>query len=828
MTIYGFKDFNNYYNRKVKGQNLSTITEFIDTFGEFYYIQTDTYGNFSERDGIVTSHILGTQGNPYFGECDYLLVCDDNNNITSRWFIIDQDMKMYGQFTVNLYRDVVADNWSNIITAPMFIEKATLLDSDPLIFNQENVALNQIKKHEKLIKDESNCAWLIAYLNKDYDPEGNYINLRAGIYDDKEVSHYSDIATTIGYPSSTNYRKLYSSVPKFYLYKTEFDANARKWFLDKMEVTIENNQVSMTRVSRSTNLSTSYWCFTNNNAGISDSQFKILIQSKIGNSFSSQVKTKTETDLAVRNYNSTALSTILSYEKSVFKVLLDDNNTPDVKYWRIITYLNNVNALDQSLPVSSLVRTYITDILDTITHTGTDIQLVVNLNEDVVHYTTGIASASSPKVNLGNTADSRIHCRDMFDLICIPYADNVKIINTADTSAVTPNFTYTKEIALTLMQSLVEQLGSNIYDAQLVPYCPMTGLNFSTTTVGNTVYNVVDINSTDSSRFKFIVNDVETQKICVLLFSASNKGSKDIAVNYLPVTNKKLQNQIETVRLSSPNYTAQFDFNVARNNGVNYFNVDYNYLPYRPYIHVAPIWNADGLYGKDFNDAKGLICGGDFSISYLSDAWTNYQVQNKNFEEIFNRGTQHLDTEYKAQIVQSGISGAVGSLSGALTGGATGMMVGGPVAGAIGAAAGLGLSATGAIVDLTIQQNLHNEAMDYRKDLFELQLDNIKALPDTIKKVTAINENNKIWPFVEIYECTDREKYALAEKIAWNGMTVGVIGKMEDYLGNSWHYDTIYDKGYIKGQLIRAEGICDDTHMLNAIADELNKGVYTK
>ena len=34
--------------------------------------------------------------------------------------------------------------------------------------------------------------------------------------------------------------------------------------------------------------------------------------------------------------------------------------------------------------------------------------------------------------------------------------------------------------------------------------------------------------------------------------------------------------------------------------------------------------------------------------------------------------------------------------------------------------------------NLLIQKELHNEAMDYRQDLFEMQLDNIKALPDTI------------------------------------------------------------------------------------------------
>ena len=59
-------------------------------------------------------------------------------------------------------------------------------------------------------------------------------------------------------------------------------------------------------------------------------------------------------------------------------------------------------------------------------------------------------------------------------------------------------------------------------------------------------------------------------------------------------------------------------------------------------------------------------------------------------------------------------------------------------------------------------------------------------------------------------------------------MTVGVNGKLSQYIGNSWTYDNIEDKGFIKAQLIRLEGVEDDTHVVNAIAEELNKGVYTK
>ena len=51
--------------------------------------------------------------------------------------------------------------------------------------------------------------------------------------------------------------------------------------------------------------------------------------------------------------------------------------------------------------------------------------------------------------------------------------------------------------------------------------------------------------------------------------------------------------------------------------------------PYQPYIHLNP--NFGSLYGEDFNDARGLILGGDFSIATLSNEWKNYETQNKNY-----------------------------------------------------------------------------------------------------------------------------------------------------------------------------------------------------
>ena len=64
-----------------------------------------------------------------------------------------------------------------------------------------------------------------------------------------------------------------------------------------------------------------------------------------------------------------------------------------------------------------------------------------------------------------------------------------------------------------------------------------------------------------------------------------------------------------------------------------------------------------------------------------------------------------------------------------------------------------------------------------------------------------------------------------------------VIGKIKDYLNNTWSYNNdIKSKGYIKGKLINLElpvshreGLHSESYnIVNAISGELDKGVFTQ
>lgn len=403
-----------------------------------------------------------------------------------------------------------------------------------------------------------------------------------------------------------------------------------------------------------------------------------------------------------------------------------------------------------------------------------------------------------------------------YDMFCMPYMNGTLTFQGA-LELTTVNIT--KEMSIAIAQSIaLEMGGANIYDLQLLPYCPLPG--FTKTETGITV-----------EAFRHLSNLVGTQKspysyYQCLFWCQQSHGTKNIILDEMPsYTNRKISNQCDMYRIVSPNYQGQFEFNLAQNNTATlpYFNVDYTYMPYNPYVHVNPYFS--GLFGDDYNDARGLVCGGDYSIAYLSDAWKTYQINNKNYQNIFDRQIQNMSTNYKLESKEAGITGLISSLG---AGAGAGLMTGGPM----GALVGAGVSAAGMVAgaaDMQLAYDKYTESRSYAVDTFKYQLDNIKALPYSLAKSTVINENNKNVPILETYSCTDEEKDAIASNICYRSMTLGIIDKISNYVNNTWKYKDMTDKGYIKGQIIRLEGDnIDDAHLSAAIFDEINKGWYFK
>ena len=281
---------------------------------------------------------------------------------------------------------------------------------------------------------------------------------------------------------------------------------------------------------------------------------------------------------------------------------------------------------------------------------------------------------------------------------------------------------------------------------------------------------------------------------------------------------RKLANECDVLRLVSQNYSAIFEFSPAKSGGVDGFLADCTYKPWAPYIHILP--KLKGLYGDNFvsiDDARGLICGGDMSLPQLSNAWANYQLQNKTYQEMFDRQIKNMDVQNDVNR-QGALAQAILA---PITGGAAGAAAGAKLGGGYGAVAGAAVGAIGggvtAGIDYANTIRMMEENRSYAIDMYSYNLQNIQAIPTSLTKTSALTYNTRVWPFIEYYTCTIKERDALSDKIKYNGMTIMKIGKLSDY--------SLGEGNFYKGQVIRLN-LKVDSHMAYEIYNELNKGVY--
>lgn len=775
-------NYNNYYNRRVRGQN-NTLSD----YGTPIYIETGNAVNFNPADGVNTIFVAGKMSNSYTGKGDYFIYSEDNVSITSRWFILEADRTRNGQYRLQLHRDVIVDNYNAVLTAKSLIKKATVNDDSVLIWNKEPMSVNQIKAREYLLKDDTFTAWIVGYVARGMT-EDKQLNLNPSfIIPDITVTSIDnwDYAKYINsdcvgkgsgiafdfctYLTDDDVSNIYRNFK--YYQKGDFAQGTMysdSFILDKMDENFKTEVIN--KVINNSNL---YRPYTPN---VSDYNKLTSFSNKVIYSTTEQ-----------KYYKITAKIT-----QNVTPVLIDTDKNGD----ELLTWLKN--------KFRNKISWYSEDRGGTIA-----LPFRIVYNYPSVTITLSEMTYSSCRITFPKD-DNRLHLKDApYDMFAIPYSD----LGTFHSGSVylKNNASY----ALAIANELVRNLGSYIYDVQLLPYCPFTG--YTMTGSGNVFQMTLD---TSDTRRLTAVNDDNGKPILYMVWCTASSGRKYISLEEpITIKNKKVSNQCEMYRIVSPNYNGQFEFNLARNNieSLSNFILDFTYMPYNPYIHISPTF--DGLYGQDYGDSRGLICQGDFSLASVSDAWVQYQIQNKNYQNIFNREIAQMDKTRNYERIEESISAVAGSFQTS----AQGFMVGGgwgaAIGGTLGLAAGIG--------DVAISESKYQANKAYKKDIFNLQLDNVKALPYSLSKTTAFTANNKIFPIVEYYTASYEEKDIFAETIAATGMTCNSLGQIVNYITNSWSYNNIKDRGYIEADIIYID-IEDDTHMANAISEELQKGVYFK
>lgn len=797
VSIYYLSGFNNYYNRTILLPQSTKVDDYRD-----YIVKVDNIENFNPNDNVMTELVANYWEGVVEGKAvdditsiDYVLISSNGIDVSSKWFVLDRQRIRGLQWQFTLRRDLVSDNYDAVINAPCFIEKATLTADSPLLWNKEDMTFNQIKEDEILLKDNSGCPWIVGYYAKN-TPDANL----KGTVDanDLEKAYDFSIDTPISAwefnATSTPYYGIISSID----YRVYFEDYVGGLQSQPAYLGFDRygNFKELIYVADSdTSLDTANAYNTAQPKGDIQAGFKANYQ-KMYNELGNYITINSDDN--VRKF--------LSYNGQTVK-------DSEGRYFGITIYADGEEKLNTFIQAGNLYNT-----MNNIVKNASNVSGQANGSTyEVVSvrpkYNMTLVELSNLETTWDMTGDKLITDDAPYNIFAIPCGETTLKYWANDISH------SNETISLATANSIIKIMGDYLYDIQLLPYCPIAQQVEEEGVIyvhNSDAYSVVKTPATGE-----ITAD---DRPSYILHVPKAKFSKNL--NYTintpdTATEKKVMNECEMYRICSPNYNGAFEFSPAKNNGVSYFNVDCEYKPFQPYIHVNP--NFGGMYGSDFDDARGLICNGDFSLTQIKDAWQEYQIQNKNYQEIFSRQIENMEITNKIQRDIEIAQAIAGGFSSTASGVGSGMLVGGashgPLGAVIGGTLGAGASIAGGIADVYLGDKLRAEALDMTKDMFGYNLGNIQALPYTLTKVSAYNNNNKFFPFVERYSATEKEKDAFRDKLTYDGMTTMVIGTIAEYKQA--------DPSYIKGRLIRLlNSQTLDFHGLSELANEIYKGVF--
>lgn len=791
MDIY-LLSYNNYYNRQYKREeNLSAYLSYVvyQVAGVNTWANGDGVDN-SWRTGIIDSDISAA---------DYLLTCS-GADILGRWFIVEKNEISKNRYVLTLRRDLLGESLPVIENDAFFAERCILPDTSPYIYNAEDFRVNRIKKKETLIKDKTGVPWIIGYFNKEIEnkPITGSLDTTADITVDslQNWSFYEYISTPFNgfcpdeavnltlYWANVEYS--YAAIPSWLIYEEssyERKSTGSTWRQDI-------RSVPERKVNRN---------FTNG-----------YLYNREGCPTLSQVLSALSQNICASAIRTAMNIKSDSETKSLYALngaVIHETNSN--KYYKINIISSSqqlsetINNLETSRDGVSTINAICTNQLKGLLNVGLETQrnlftMRANVTQSFVTLEdiTATVATFSYSIPTGhrNTEDAP------YDILAIPYG--------------VFNGTGNEKLAMSAINALISTYNvgtsSPVFDVQLLPFCPLFETDPTKLTVDVDYVQIKGPNS---------------ESLGNVYFSSRSTFSLSLPLETpVSVQNPKIENVCDVYRLVSPNYNGQFEFTAAKNGGLSVINVDATYIPFNPFIRIAPAFG--GLYGAEFKDARGLICGGDFSLPIITSAWVSYQQNNKQYQNIFDRQIKNIEFTQEQQRIQERWNAATGAVSGGMQGAQMGAAAGpwGAVAGAV---IGAGASLAGASLDQYYNELARREAIGYSKDVHRLNLQSIEAQPDSLARTTAFNAINKVFPILEYFTCTDEEKNAVAKSISENSMRAGFVTTIAEIAQNRWVYGDLEDRGYIAGKLIRTS-LAEDPHYLTALNAELLTGFYRR
>lgn len=757
--------------------------------------------NFNCGNGIVTSITCNTlsyntENNLKTTDFPSYLITESG----SRWYVMSCIEQRLGQITLTLRRDFLSEYWEQLKDQPFLVDKASTIPAN--VSNakyNKTTNLSQVKTSETLLNDrEGSKGYLYAYIDK-----------AMTTYDDK--TNGKEIFT----PNRYNYDYKLDTMPTWLnqefslINNLKLQAHLLINNVGSYWVTYDGSNI----VLYNSNIALENYFITRVNSTY-DKEARI---SQFGNglkalysSISDELEKPNNIDF--RSLVNTYADKIILVDSKRYKVTLKlisshPNNFSAFTQTQARTVTNGTGAvLDFTTPIS--LNTTSTQIYNTYY----TYQLIATELSDVV------ISRPVPQMRT-HTVDSA------YDIICIPLGGTIKYQDSASSGVQTLEMTdANNDLRVQVLKNLQNMMTSeHVYDIQWLPYSPL----------GEVIYQSQDTSQDGYASFTKVTQGNSVVGLFVYLSSAQFSKqlfTHPISLDESDNLEQRILNEETRYRLASPNYSSQFEFSIVKNGGVESWDLDVALKPYNPYIKIAPHFN--GLYGQDFNDGRGLVLGGDYSLDQVNNQWQTYQVNNKNYELIFNRQIQSLDlqmqyqnrldaqanlTDWLGAFTGASAAGTAGALSGASYGGGVGAAISGGVSGGLSLGAGITDAIFGA-QNRAMARDIREDAKQAKIDQYQYQLGNIKAIPDTLTKIATFNPNFKIFPIVEYYTCTTQEDINLRNSIKYNGIDINLMDTLSDY-----------DKGFVSGVILQFPSTLNiNQQEAQVINEELQKGVYIK
>ena len=787
-----FLVYNNSYNQTFRREN--SLADYLP------YQVGQTIGTYlwNDNDGVSASVTLNYESTTPHNEPDYCVVTDEDGIILSRWFVTEMKRTRQGQYFVSLDRDVIADSAEILPLLKVKARRGLLPQTSSLILQKEDINVNQIKVKETLIKDNTGLPWIVGYVSQKADATFKKVSgLTSRTNPNQTVAGIENFTywanTSYGDHTATPYK----GIPN--RYDVEFRFIWSQYFgINNVKRT--RFEVSAPERAFATNLGTfqsvtGYYAGPNGTAA-TPSTDTIRTAFKDSTQWYSEI---------IAPYEFPAENELADFTKLDGQIILDTNTNKyykaTVKRTRTVETLTfDSDGVKAKFPNTN---TILHDVVGASSNApiGTEI---FNTVAAYFTYTIELTDYRETPAWSYDLSTTRAHTLDApYDLICIPYGKF--------------NGVGSEQIAMDIATQTIAQntVGAEgvIYDFQLLPYCPLPNVNISDLAEGVDYTKVKDSSGATIAYIYYC--DRSTFKTSFLLSEP------------VTVVDKKIDYLCNSYRFVSPNYSSQFEISAAANDGFDMINVSCTYMPFNPYIKVAP--DFGGLYGKNFGDARGLICGGDFSLPIVSDAWVQYQQSNKNYEAIFRRNIDSLETINEKQHTQDWIQAVAGLLSGAATG-ASGFMIGKPWGIGMTAVGALGAAGTG-LADIYTNKAIREEQLSLTKDLHRLNTQNIQAQPMSLSRTTAFNADNKIFPILETYSCSPVERKAVIDSLINRSFTIGAIMNLGDLLNTTWYAPeadgSIKARNWIEATVIEfPREFGKDTDFLVTLANRLAQGYY--